>query len=139
MSIQLTDEMRERINNSLTEGNPVMVATASGSGMPDLVYKGSMMVFDTEHLAYWERALGTTLQNLKENPQVCVMYRNAPTRTFWKMFGTVELHESGETREAVMGRTIQLELDRDAERKGVAVVIRVDRVLEAGKETMRRE
>jgi hypothetical protein len=139
MSIQLTDEMRERINNSLTEGNPMLVATASGSGMPDLVFKGSMMVFDTEHLAYWERALGTTLQNLKENPQVCALYRNAQTRTFWKMFGVAELHESGATREAVMGRTIQLELDRDPERKGVAVVIRVDRVLEAGKETMRRE
>ncbi len=139
MSIQLTDEMRERINNALTEGNPVMVATASASGMPDLVFKGSMMVFDSERLAYWERALGTTLQNLKENPQVCVMYRNPQTRTFWKMFGVAELHASGQTREAVMGRTIQVELDRDPERKGVAVVIRVDRVLEAGKETMRRE
>ena len=139
MSIQLTDEMRERINNALTEGNPVMVATASASGMPDLVFKGSMMVFDSEHLAYWERALGTTLRNLKENPQVCVMYRNPQTRTVWKMFGVAELHAAGETREAVMGRTIQLELDRDPERKGVAVVIRVDRVLEAGKETMRRE
>jgi hypothetical protein len=57
----------------------------------------------------------------------------------WKMFGVAELHASGETRDAVMGRTIQLELDRDPDRKGVAVVIRVDRVLEAGKETMRRD
>jgi uncharacterized protein len=139
LPISLTDEMRARINNALTEGNPVMVATASGSGMPDLVFKGSMMVFDTEHLAYWERALGTTLQNLKDNPQACVMYRNPQTRTVWKMFGVAELHASGETRDAVMGRTIQLELDRDPDRKGVAVVIRIDRVLEAGKETMRRD
>ena len=34
----------------------------------------------------------------------------------------------GETREGIMGRTFQPELDRDPERKGVAVLIRVDKV-----------
>ena len=139
MGIELTEEMRDRINNALTEGHPMLVATASASGMPDLVYKGSLMVFDTDHLAFWERALGTTLSNLRENPQVCVMYRNPATRMAWKIFGVVELHESGEVRDAVMSRTIPLELDRDPERKGIGVVIRVDRVLELGKEIMRRE
>lgn len=139
MGIELTQEMGERIDNALAEGNPMLVATASGSGMPDLVYKGSLMVFDSEHLAWWERALGTTLQNLRENPQVCVMYRNPATRMAWKMFGVAELHEAGATRDEVMKRTIQLELDRDPERKGIGVVIRIDRVLELGKETMRRD
>lgn len=139
MGIELTQEMRERIDNALAEGNPMLVATSSGSGMPDLVYKGSLMVFDGEHLAFWERALGTTLRNLQENPQVCVMYRNPATRMAWKMFGVAELHEGDGTRDEVMKRTIQLELDRDPERKGIGVVIRVDRVLELGKEIMRRD
>ena len=139
MGIELTQEMRERIDNALAEGNPMLVATSSGSGMPDLVYKGSLMVFDGEHLAWWERALGTTLRNLQENPQVCVMYRNPATRMAWKMFGVAELHEGDATRDEVMKRTIQLELDRDPERKGIGVVIRVDRVLELGKEVMRRD
>lgn len=139
MGIELTQEMRERIDNALAEGNPMLVATASGAGMPDLVYKGSLMVFDGEHLAWWERALGTTLQNLRENPQVCVMYRNPATRMAWKMFGVAELHDGNATREEVMKRTVQLELDRDPERKGIGVVIRVDRVLELGKEIMRRD
>ncbi|MCZ2109927.1 MAG: pyridoxamine 5'-phosphate oxidase family protein [Dehalococcoidia bacterium] len=139
MAIELTQEMRERMDNALAEGNPMLVATASAAGMPDLVYKGSLMVFDNEHLAWWERALGTTLRNLRENPQVCVLYRNPASRMAWKIFGVAELHENGTTRDEVMNRTIQLELDKDPERKGVGVVIRVDRVLELGKEIMRRE
>ena len=139
MSIELTDEMRQQINSSLAEGQPVMVATASGAGVPDLVFKGSMMVFDAEHLAWWERALGTTLANLRENPHVCALYRNTQTRQAWKFFGVAELHDAGATRQAVMGRTVQAELDRDPERKGVAVVVRVDRVVQAGKDIMVRE
>lgn len=139
MGIELTDEMRERIDHSLGEGQPVMVATASAAGVPDLVFKGSMMVFDSEHLAWWERALGTTLANLEENPNVCALYRNMATRTFWKFFGVAELHATGPVREAVMARTVQLELDRDPERKGIGVVVRVDRVFQAGKDIMVRE
>ncbi len=90
--IELTDEMKAAFATSLTDGAPVLVATAGKSGMPDMAYKGSFMVFDKDHVAFWERAHGTTLKNMTENPQVCVFYRNAATRLAWKMFGVAELH-----------------------------------------------
>jgi hypothetical protein len=57
-----------------------------------------------------------------------VLYRNPVKRLAWRFFGVAKLYREGELRQQVMDRTIQLELDRDPERKGVAVIIRVDQV-----------
>ncbi len=137
-AIQLSDEMRDAFASALADQAPVTIATAGASGMPDIAFKGSAMVWDGEHVAFWERALGTTLRNMQENPQVCVLYRNPARRQVWKLFGVAELHADGQLRQQVMDRTIQLELDRDPERKGVAVVIRIDKVIELGKVVMER-
>jgi len=139
LMIALTEEMKAALGTSLADGNPVMVASALASGVPDIVFKGSVMVWDTEHLAYWERAHGQTERALKENPNVCLLYRNPAARKAWKFFGVAELHPGGELRDAVMARTVQAELDRDPERKGTAVIIRVDKVIEMGQVIMQRE
>ncbi len=130
--IKLTEQMREAIDNALAEGTPVVVATASRAGMPDIAFKGSVMVWDKDHLAFWERAHGETLAHLQENPKIAAVYRNRAAGKTWRFWGVAELHDSGDLRERVMARTIQAELDRDPERKGVAVVIRVDRVAGSG-------
>ena len=138
MPIALTDEMKAAFETSLAEGAPVLFATSSKAGMPDIAFKGSAMVFDGEHVAYWERALGTTFANVKENPGVCVLYRNTATRVAWKMWGHAEVLTDGPVRQQVMDRTIKVELDRDPERKGAAVVIRIDKVSQAGQVIMER-
>lgn len=137
--IELTQEMREALDSALADGLPVIVATSGAAGLPDLAYKGSALVWDTDHLAFWERAHGTTLRNLQENPQACLLYRNPAKRLAWKFFGTVELLTSGELREGIMERSPKAELDRDPDRKGVAVLIRIDRVLQGGQPLMERE
>ena len=138
MPIALTDEMKTAFETSIADGAPVLFASASKAGLPDIAFKGSAMVFDGEHVAFWERALGTTFANLKENPGVCLLYRNATTRVAWKMFGHAEVLTEGPLRQQIMERTVQLELDRDPDRKGAAVLIRIDKVLQAGQVIMER-
>jgi predicted pyridoxine 5'-phosphate oxidase superfamily flavin-nucleotide-binding protein len=103
--------------------------TASEDGLPNIGYKGSMMGFDDESLAYWERTLQGTLENLKENPNVRVLFRDPATRAAWRFLGQAAIYKEGPVREQVMARTVPAELDRDPERKGYAVVIRVEKVL----------
>ncbi|OAI44519.1 hypothetical protein AYO38_00025 [bacterium SCGC AG-212-C10] len=136
--IALTDAMRDALAEVFTTRAFAMIATASKDGVPDMTFKGSMMVWDGEHLAYWERALGTTLRNMQENPNVCVMLTNFTNRTFYKWWGVAECLGEGELRQQVMDRTVAAELDRDPERRGYAIVIRVDKVSELGKITMER-
>ncbi|MGE0545133.1 MAG: pyridoxamine 5'-phosphate oxidase family protein [Dehalococcoidia bacterium] len=122
-------EMAEPVNNALAEGNVCLVGTASSSGEPDIAFKGSVMVFDQDHLAYWERSKGQSLQNLQDNPQACVLYRSRERGVAWRFYGAAEIHADGALRQQIMDRTVQAELDRDPERGGVAVLIRVDRIV----------
>ncbi len=125
--IDLSD-MAEYVDRAYADGVPCLVATASRDGAPDIAFKGSVMVWDKDHLAFWERARGTTLANLAENPRVAVVYRNAAAGKAWRFYGVAELHERGSLRDQIMARTISAELERDPERKGVGVLVRVDRV-----------
>ena len=130
--ISISDQMKELIDNALANGSPCILATGSADGEPDIGYKGSMMVFDNESLAYWERTRRVHLKNVKENPRVVVLFRDAKTKAAWRFHGTATLHESGPIREQVMARTVKDELDKDPERKGAAVVIRLDKITNMG-------
>ena len=118
----------EVIAQAIAEGTICVLATAGEDGVPDIGLKGSMMVFDQEHLAYWERTRGRHLENLRRTPGAAVLYFNRERRQYVRFFGQAELYEDGPIREQVMQRTVAAELDRDPERKGIAVLIRVDRV-----------
>jgi hypothetical protein len=128
MAIALTDEMATALDNALAQRSPCLGATASAEGVPDVSYRGSMMVFDDQHLAFWERAKGETLANLVENPNIVVFYRNPETRQSWRFYGKAKVLKDGPVRSEIMGRVNQLELAQDAERTGYGILIRVDRV-----------
>ena len=126
--IKLTDEMRELFDTALADGFACLVGTATKDGQPQISPKGSVMVFDDETLAYWERAKRSGLANLEENPKIVVYYSHSVKRIRWRFYGEASIHDSGPIRDEVMSRTVQAELDRDPERQGVAVLIRVDQV-----------
>lgn len=136
--IKITDEMRELIDNALANGMPCILATASKSGQPNMSYRGSAMVFDDESLAYWDRAKRISLQHMEENPQVCVMFRHPQRRIVWRFFGEAAMHHEGPVREQVLTRVVQSELDRDPDRQGIAVVIRVNTILSVTGEVLQQ-
>ena len=130
--ISISDQMKELVDNALANGSPCIIATVSADGEPDIGYKGSMMVFDNDSLAYWERTKRVHMKNVKENPTVVVLFRDAKTKAAWRFHGTATLLESGAVRDQVMARTVKDELDKDPERKGAAVVIRLDKITNMG-------
>ncbi len=134
--INLTDQMSESVNSALAKGCPCILATVSGSGEPNIGYKGSMMVFDNESLAYWERTRRQHQKNLSENQHVVVLFRDPATRINWRFHGVATIHESGAVRDQVMAKVVKDELDKDKDRKGLAVVVRIDRVTNLQGETL---
>ncbi|MGH7828089.1 MAG: pyridoxamine 5'-phosphate oxidase family protein [Candidatus Binatia bacterium] len=130
--IKLIDQMRELVDKALANDCPCILATVSADGEPDIGYKGSMMVFDDESLAYWERTRRQHLRNVQSNPKVVVLFRDPKSRVNWRFHGTATVHETGPVRDQVMARTVAAELEKDPERKGAAVVIRVDKVTNLG-------
>ena len=136
--IRLTDEMRTLVDGALANGTPCLLATVSPSGAPNLGFKGSVMVFDDKRLAYWERTRGGHLANLEQNPQVVVLYADLGKGVVWTFRGVAALHRDGPLRDQVMARVVQPELDRDPGRKGVAVLIQVDRVLNIARQVVQQ-
>ena len=130
--IKLIDQMRELIDPALANGCPCILATASPDGEPDIGLKGSMMVFDDESLAYWERTRRQHLKNITANPKVIVLFRDTKTKVNWRFHGVATVHDSGAVRDQVMARTVPAELEKDPERKGSAVVIRIEKVTNLG-------
>ena len=130
--IALTDQMRQLVDNALANDCACILATASASGEPNIGYKGSMMIFDNESLAYWERTRRQHLKNEQENPKVVVLFRDPKTRFNFRFHGVATIHEKGAIRDQVMARTVKDEIDKDPERKGLAVIIRVDKVTNLG-------
>ncbi len=131
--IELTAEMQAAIGRALDDRAPCLLATAGADGMPDVSYRGSVCVLDAERLAFWERSLGEALENMRANARACIFYRNPETRKAWRFYGGVSLLADGELRQRIATLVPKVEIDRDPERKGLAVVMRIDRIREGGR------
>ena len=127
--IHLTEEMRDHIDNALANMTPCILATASPDGAANVGFRGSMMVFDEETLAFWDRGKGSSLGYVEDNPKVMALFRNHATQVAWKFRCVATVHRDGPIREQVMARVVAPELERDPDRTGIAVLLRVDQVL----------
>ena len=128
--IEITEQKKELVNRNHADGWDCTIGTVDKNGQPQLSLKGSVMVYDSETLAYWERAKRTALENVVENPKITVLYNNMTDRIRWRFYGMAAVHESGFIREDVMSSIVDAELERDPERLGVAVLIKVKRISE---------
>jgi general stress protein 26 len=126
--IKMTDEMKERVDKAYDEKKYCVWATTSDDGHPDISFRGSTYIFDDEHIAFWDRSLGTSTTNLEKSPNVCMLYYDKENRLGWRFYGKASVYKQGEMREKIMSRVIKPELDKDPERKGHGVLVRVDKI-----------
>jgi predicted pyridoxine 5'-phosphate oxidase superfamily flavin-nucleotide-binding protein len=126
--IKMTDEMKDRVNNAFDDKKYCVWATTSSDGYPDLSFRGSTFVFDDERIAFWDRSLGTSSTNLENNPHVCMLYYDSAARTGWRFYGTATVYKEGDLRQQIMKRVVKGEIDKDPERKGYGVLVRVDKI-----------
>ena len=107
----ISQKIRDLIYNAWTDGSPCLLATQGPDG-PNISPKGSMLVFDDEHLAYWERSKKQALANLGGDRRVAVISANFKAQRdgelesgFLRFYGTAELYEAG-AQETKQVRTI---------------------------------
>jgi hypothetical protein len=125
LTLDLT-QYAEAVDNAYYNQAVVVIATSNGHDV-DLAMKGSFMVWDADHLAYWERGLNETLAAIRANPRVAVLVRPKGSPPL-RMYGEATVVDDAAVREAVYQRVIPEEQARDPDKRGVAVLIRVDRI-----------
>ena len=126
--------LREHIDTAFP-ANVCLIATVLPNGFAQVSPRGSTMVFDEERLAVWERGKGSTSENLRHGTKVTVFFRKPSLRELGllpkggiaRFYGVAEIHTSGPAYEEVWRRLVQPEKDRDPEKRGHAVLIRVER------------
>ena len=126
--------LHEHINTAFP-ANVCLVATVLPNGFAQVSPRGSTMVYDDDHLALWERGKGSTNANLKDGTKVTMFFRKPQLREtgllpkggLARFYGTAQIQKSGPAYEEIWKRLVQPEKDRDPDKKGFGVLIRVER------------
>jgi hypothetical protein len=126
--------LHEHINTAFP-AHVCLVGTVLPSGFAQVSPRGSTMVVDDEHLALWERGKGSTSDNLRDGTKVTVFLRKPPLREsgllpkggIARFYGIAQIHKSGAAYEDVWRRLVPPEKERDPDKKGFAVLIKVER------------
>ena len=124
------------IRNAWDDGYPCLVATSGREG-PNLTPKGSMIVFDDAHLAWWERSKRAVLENLSHDARVCVMYANFKAQRdgvldsgFLRFFGSAVLHESGSVRDKIFSMLLPREQTHVGAEAGIGVLVKIEKAID---------
>jgi hypothetical protein len=128
VSITLDDELKGIINGALETASPMVLASVDKEGRPRLTFRGSIQAFSDDQVGFWARNTeGSTMENLTGNPHVAMMYRNAQTRVVLQLSGRARV-AAGAERDRVFDNAPEIERKADPERKGVGVLVDLDRV-----------
>ena len=112
-----------------------LIGVALGDGYAQIAPRGSTQIFDDHHISLWERGRGAATAHLVEGKKVTVYYANdalrqsgeLPIGGIARFYGTAHAHKSGPLYEEVWKRLIEPEKKWDPERKGWAVLIKIER------------
>jgi uncharacterized pyridoxamine 5'-phosphate oxidase family protein len=123
------DTIKDAINHALEQGKPIVVAYVDEQGQPRLSFRGSTQVYDKDKLAIWVRNPEGGLQRaIKSNPRISLLYRSPEPRMNFNIMGRAHFEDSENVRTKVYESSPQSEQNADRDRKGMALVIDVDRV-----------
>ena len=123
-ALQLTDEIKQIVNEAPTKGLSLLVAAVDLDGQPRLSLRGSLSVLSDTQLCFWARNLeGRTAQGLEKNPRLTLWYRDAPNRLNFTFYGRGRIASDDATRQKVYDQAIESERKADAQMKGGAVVV----------------
>jgi hypothetical protein len=130
---RIPQALHEHINTAFPM-HVCLLATVLRNGHAQVTPRGSMMVLDDEHLAFWERGRGSTNANLSDGAKLTVFFRKPDLRTsllprggIARFYGTAALHRTGPVYEEVWARLIEAEKKGDPDRTGFAVAMAVER------------
>jgi hypothetical protein len=126
--------LQSHIDTAFPE-NVCLVGSVLPDGFAQITPRGSTMVFDDDHLALWERGRGSTSGNLTDGSKLTVYFRKPQLRAdgvlpkggIARFYGTARIAHSGPEYEEVWRKLVQPEKDRDPDKKGFAVLIKVER------------
>ena len=130
MSLELPEDVRDYVQRApLVAGNPMLIAVVTADGKPRMSFRGSVQTLGPDQLGFWVRRVeGGTMEGIKANPNVALMYRDAGKRILLQFAGRARIATDPAERARVYEARRNRSSAHDPERKGGGVVIDLDRV-----------
>lgn len=131
---KIPQNLHDHINTAYP-ANVCLIGTVLPNGFAQITPRGSVMVFDDEHIGLWERGKGTTAGNLVDGTAVTLFMRKTALRDagilpkggILRLYGRAKVHKSGPVYDKVWERLIEPEKKNDPEKKGYAVLVAIER------------
>ena len=124
----LTPEVTAIVTGAFDSGNVLLLAAVDKDHKPVLSFRGSTSVFSDTQLSFWVRnAEGGTIEAIKDNPHVALMYRS-PSVPLLQFIGRAQVVDTPAERNRAYDLAPEKERASDPERKGRAVIVDLDEV-----------
>ncbi len=141
--VTLDNDIGAAIDGALDNGTTMIAAYVDVDGQPQLSFRGTTQAYGADGLALWIRdPEGGLVRALAHNPRLTFWYFDPATRTHYQIQGRGRVDHDEGVRTTVFDRSPEREQRFDPERRGVAVVVDVDRVTGRGPDgpvNMRRD
>lgn len=131
---KIPEVLHEHINTALPE-HVCLVGTVMPDGYAQITVRGSVFVYDDEHIGIWERGRGSTAGHIKDGTKVTIFFRKRPLRQTLlpkggvaRLYGVAQIFKSGPKREEIWNRIVEGERAADPEQKGFGVLVKIERV-----------
>jgi hypothetical protein len=130
--LKLSPALQETVNTALARGRMLSVAYVSAEGRPELSFRGSVQALSDTQLAIWVRdpAGGIIKAVTSGRPHIALLYGelNPESKAFVTFRGRGRVEPSEPLRRKVYDASPEIERNMDKDRKGVALIIDLDRV-----------
>ncbi|MED5580198.1 MAG: hypothetical protein VX794_09235 [Nitrospinota bacterium] len=132
--VKIPEGLKGPINNAYPK-NVCLVGTVQPDGWSQISPKGSVCVYKEESLVYWDRGSGSTFDAVTDGTKVMIFFRSPEMREkgilpmggIARFYGRASVFSEGPIREEVWNLMVQPERDHDPDKKGRAVVVKIER------------
>jgi hypothetical protein len=127
--VELTEEHARLLAGALDNGTPVIVGYVDAEGVPHLSYRATVQVIGPDRLSMWIREpAGGLVRALPTNPHLSCFYSDRRAGVTLQFIGRGRVDDDEAVRDRTFDGSPKLERDMDWRRRGVVVVVDVDRV-----------
>lgn len=130
---EIPDHIRGQLNSALFNNTPICVAYVDENGQPVQSLRGSTVVFSPTQMGIWLRnAEGGLNRAIEKNQRLSLLYRDSNSRSTVVIQGRGHIESDPEVRRRLYEMTPEVEQLHDPNRKGVALIIDIERLQGGG-------
>ena len=110
-----------------------LVGVLGEDGFTQINPRGSIVIYNYETLGFWDRWRGRAHDSVADGTKVTVYFRDQavrellPTGAIARFYGAASTHLDDDARDKVWEMMVQPERDKDPDKKGSAVLVKLER------------